>query len=94
MSFLPEEVTVEVAADVVAGEVRPLEPDPLPADAAVILHAIAAFDLLACDSILESDRIGCVRALASHPLVPSIDVARRLVDRVERRFGPLEGSRP
>jgi 6-phospho-beta-glucosidase len=94
LSFLPMEIAVEVAVDVVEGEVRPLEPDPLPADAVAILQAVAAFDLLACDSVLEGDRMGCVRALACHPLVPSIDVARELVDRVEGRFGPLEGSHP
>ena len=89
LAFLPEEATVEVAADVREGEVRPRTPDSLPADARAILEGVAAFDLLATDSILGADRMGCVRALAAHPLVASIDVARELVDRVERRFGPL-----
>src|SRR5262249_34307892 len=43
VSFLPKEVAVEVAADVIEGEVRPREPDSLPADAAAIVHAVAAY---------------------------------------------------
>lgn len=94
LAFLPGEATVEVAADVVGGEVRPRTPDSLPADARAILEGVAAFDLLATDSILAADRVGCVRALAAHPLVGSVDVARELVDRVERRFGPLGEAVP
>jgi hypothetical protein len=33
--------------------------------------------------------VRCVRALAAHPLVPSVGVARELVDRIERHHGPL-----
>ncbi len=87
--FLPADAAVEVAVDVTQGEVVPLPPDSLPPDARAILEAVAAFNVLATDAILSADRSGCVRALASHPLVPSVAVARELVSRVERRFGPL-----
>lgn len=94
LPFLPDETTVEVAAHVERGIVSPLAPDPLPADAQSILLQVAAYDQLAVEAILTGDRVGCVRALAAHPLVPSVDVARELVDRIERRHGPLEaGSR-
>lgn len=91
--FLPAEAAVEVAAEVAQGEVVPLPPDPLPPDARAILGSVAAFNVLATEAILSADRAGCVRALTSHPLVDSVAVARELVSRVERRFGPLsEGA--
>lgn len=92
LPFLPDETTVEVAAHVENGLVEPLPLDPLPADSRALLTAVAAYDELAVEAILEGDRAGCVRALAAHPLVPSLDVARELVSRIERRHGPLAGG--
>jgi 6-phospho-beta-glucosidase len=89
LSCLPPTATVEIVADVRGAEVTPLAPDPLPLDAQAILEQVAAHDELAVDAILAGDRAGCVRALATHPLVPSVDVAAELVDRVETRFGAL-----
>jgi 6-phospho-beta-glucosidase len=89
LPYLPPSTTVEVAADVRGGDVVPLPPDPLPDDARAILEQVAAYDELAVDAILAADRPGCVRALATHPLVPSTDVAAELVDRIEGRFGAL-----
>lgn len=95
LPFLPDTATIEVSAEVVGGEVRPLPLSAdLPPDARAILSAVAAFDVLATDAILAGDRTGCVRALATHPLVPSVDVARDLATRVEARFGPLEEGSP
>jgi 6-phospho-beta-glucosidase len=92
LPFLPEGTTVEVAAEVVNGLVEPLPPDPLPPDARAILAQVAAYDELAVTAILAGDRQGCVRALAANPLVPSLEVARELVARIERRHGPPAGS--
>jgi 6-phospho-beta-glucosidase len=83
---------VEVAADVAQRDAVPLPPDSLPADARALLQSVAAFNVLATEAILLGDREGCVRALTSHPLVGSVAVARELVSRIERRFGPLAGG--
>jgi 6-phospho-beta-glucosidase len=90
--FLPAEAAVEVAADVAQRDAVPLPPDSLPADARALLQSVAAFNVLATEAILLGDREGCVRALTSHPLVGSVAVARELVSRIERRFGPLAGG--
>lgn len=90
--FLPPQATVEIAAEIAGGEIAPLPRDELPSGARTMLEAVAAFEVLAFDAILSGDREGCVDALTVHPLVPSVDVARELVSRVERRFGPLEAA--
>lgn len=87
LPFLPERTTIEAAAVIEGGAASPAPPDPLPPDARAILAQVAAYDELAVAAILEGDRGGCARALAAHPLVPSLDVARELVDRIESRFG-------
>jgi 6-phospho-beta-glucosidase len=87
LGFLPSTAAVEVAVNVRHGYVKPIDRDPLPPDARAILSAIAAYDVLVAPAILEGDRDGCVRALTAHPLVPSVDVAREIVRRVERKFG-------
>jgi 6-phospho-beta-glucosidase len=93
LSFLPQRTTIEVAAELENGLVEPLPPDPLPLDAQAILVELAAYDELAVPAILEGDHQGCARALAANPLVPSLDVARELVARIERRHGPLAKGR-
>ncbi len=89
VDFLTPGTTVELVADVAGNAVVPLEPDSLPPDARATLQQLAAYDELAVDAILAGDRRGCVRALATHPLVPSVDVAAELVARIERRFGEV-----
>jgi len=88
--YLPAEAAIEVAADINKRETTPLPPDPIPPDARAVLESVAASNVLATEAILSGDRDRCVRALTSHPLVGSVAVARELVVRVERRFGPLE----
>ena len=92
LPFLPDEVTVEVPVEITGGTARSLPVRELPPDARAILQGVAAFDLLAADGILSGDRLTCVRGLAAHPLVRSVEVAHRLVERVEGRFGPLAGE--
>jgi 6-phospho-beta-glucosidase len=89
LPFLPRETTVEVSTELSSSSVEALPRDELPVDARAILQGVAAFDTLAVDAILAGDRVGCVRAVAAHPLVTSIGAAREVVARVERRFGPL-----
>jgi 6-phospho-beta-glucosidase len=89
LPFLPDEVTVEIAAHVERGHVEPLPPATLPPDARALLLGVAAYDRLAVEAILAGDREGCVRALAAHPLVCSVGIARELVRRIEHRHGPL-----
>lgn len=92
LPYLPTEMTIEVSVEVRDGEVGPVPGGPLPADAVAILVQISSYDELAVEAILGGDRDGCVRALAVHPLVPSVDVAAELVQRIERKFGPLSRS--
>jgi 6-phospho-beta-glucosidase len=93
LPYLPAETAIEVSAEVRNCEVKPLPVDPLPVEAVALLVQIATYDELSVEAILSGDRDGCVRALSVHPLVPSVDVAAELVQRIERRFGELARSR-
>jgi 6-phospho-beta-glucosidase len=81
---LPAMATVELTATIGAdGAVTPFPVDPLAADAAALLAANAAYECLTVDAVLGGDRSARVRALAAHPLVPSIGVADQGVSLVD-----------
>ncbi len=77
---LPEDAVVEVPAVVGAAGVVPLRVGPLPAAIAAVLSARAQQQELTVQAALRGDRALAVQALALDPLVPSPDVARRILD--------------
>src|SRR5262249_1862643 len=79
---LPPEAVVELVAEVSRDGIRPLPPPSLPADARGLLVAHAAYECLTGQGGLEGSEALLLRALVAHPMMPSSDVARRVLDTV------------
>jgi 6-phospho-beta-glucosidase len=90
--WLPPETMLELPVHIEGDEVHVLAVEPLPVDASALLLANAAYEKLAVDAVLHGDRGDLVRALAANPLVPSVDVAARAVELIEREFGKTDST--
>lgn len=77
---LPPEAVVEVPAVVGAAGIAAVAVGPLPPGIAAVLTARAQQQELVVQAALRRDRALAVQALALDPLVPSPDVARRILD--------------
>jgi alpha-galactosidase len=84
---LPPSAVVEVPAVVGARGVTGLSVGPLPPAIAAVLTARAEQQELTVQAALTGDRELAVQALALDPLVPSPDVARRILDDAVRAHG-------
>ncbi len=73
-----EEVVVEVPTHVDASGFRALPQKPLPHAVRGLVQALAEHQVLAAKAGWEGDRTAGVRALAAHPLVPTLTVAEEL----------------
>jgi 6-phospho-beta-glucosidase len=80
LPFLDERAVVEVPCRVDASGVAPLAPGQLPAEARRLLGTLKHVERLTIRAALERSRTLAVEALALHPLVPSGDVAERILD--------------
>ena len=77
---LPEDAVVEIACQVGKDGARPLPIRPLPDSIRGLVQAVKAYELLAVKAGAEGDRQAALQALLAHPLVPSFDAARGLLD--------------
>jgi 6-phospho-beta-glucosidase len=77
---LPYEKIVEVPATVDASGAHPLAMGAMPPKVRGLIQAVAAYEELAVEAALNGSRRDAVDALACHPLVGSIDLARKLLD--------------
>lgn len=73
-----EDVVVEVSTRVDASGFTPLPQKPLPHAVRGLVQALAEHQVLAAKAAWEGDYRDGVRALAAHPLVPSLPVAEQL----------------
>ncbi|MFD2078024.1 6-phospho-beta-glucosidase [Actinopolymorpha cephalotaxi] len=73
-----EEVVVEVPTHVDASGFRALPQKPLPHAVRGLVQALAEHQVLAAKAGWEGDATAGVRALAAHPLVPTLPVAEEL----------------
>ena len=85
---LPYDAVVEVPAVVGAAGITPLSVGALPPAIAAVLTARAQQQELTVQAALRGDRALAVQALALDPLVPSPDVARRILDDAVEAHGP------
>lgn len=79
-----EDVVVEVSTRVDATGFTPLPQKPLPHAVRGLVQALAEHQVLAAKAGWEGDRADAVRALAAHPLVPSLPVAEELYAEMAR----------
>jgi 6-phospho-beta-glucosidase len=80
LPFLDEEAVVEVPCVISRGGVVPAAIGQVPLDAQGLLLSVRAAERVAIDAALSGSRSLAIKALALHPLVPSVEVAGRILD--------------
>jgi 6-phospho-beta-glucosidase len=81
LPFLDEAAVVEVPCVVGRGGIVPVAIGSVPMAAQARIVAVRAAERAAIEAALSRSRSQAVQALALHPLVPSVDVASRILDR-------------
>jgi 6-phospho-beta-glucosidase len=90
LDVLDAEAVIEAPCFVDANGPRPLTADPLPGHAAGLVCAVKAVERDVIAAAGRGSRALAVRALATHPLVDSVPVARRLLDAYQSRIPALD----
>jgi 6-phospho-beta-glucosidase len=90
LDVLDEDAVIEVPCYVDANGPRPLTADPLPGHAAGLVCAVKAVERDVIAAAGSGSRSLALRALATHPLVDSVPVARRLLDGYQSRIPALQ----
>lgn len=80
LSVLDSEAVIEVPCHVDANGAHPVAVDPLPDHATGLVCAVKAVEREVLSTAESGSRTTAVKAFALHPLVDSVNVARRLVD--------------
>ncbi|MET8029217.1 6-phospho-beta-glucosidase [Streptomyces avermitilis] len=80
LSVLDSEAVIEVPCLVDANGAHPVAVDPLPGHATGLVCAVKAVEREVLSAAESGSRTTAVKAFALHPLVDSVNVARRLVD--------------
>ncbi|MFC9841960.1 6-phospho-beta-glucosidase [Streptomyces sp. NPDC060223] len=80
LSVLDAEAVIEVPCHVDANGAHPVAVDPLPDHATGLVCAVKAVEREVLSTVESGSRATAVKAFALHPLVDSVNVARRLVD--------------
>jgi 6-phospho-beta-glucosidase len=92
---LDADAVVELPCFVDANGARPVTADPLPDHAQALVTSVKAVDRAVLEAATTGSRSAALRALAIHPLVDSVAVARRLLERYETdspQLGYLRGK--
>lgn len=80
LAALDAEAVIEVPCTVDASGARPVAVGPLPAHATGLVVSVKAVEREVLAAAASGSRATAVKAFALHPLVDSVNVARRLVD--------------
>ncbi|MFF5209304.1 6-phospho-beta-glucosidase [Streptosporangium sp. NPDC000396] len=89
IAALDDDAVVEVPCSVGAGGARPLAAEPLPSHARSLVTGIKATDRAVIEAATTGSRRAALLALAVHPLIDSVTLARRLLGRYERELPQL-----
>jgi 6-phospho-beta-glucosidase len=81
LPFLDASAVVEVPCIVGRGGVVPVAIGPVPMAQEALIVAVRAAERAAIEAAFSHSRRLAVHALALHPLVPSVEVASRILDR-------------
>ncbi len=80
LPFLDEEAIVEVPCIISRGGIVPAAIGSVPLHAQGLILSVRAAERVAIDAALSGSRALAIKALALHPLVPSVEVAGRILD--------------
>lgn len=89
--FLDDSAVVEVPCVVGSSGPSPIAVDEVPGHARALMETIKEVERTTIRAALEGSRDLAVQALAFHPLVPSVTVARRIFDEYAHRQPELAG---
>jgi len=85
LDFLPPDASIEVNCVVTSQGPLPLPVTRVPEQAKGLIHAVKTYERLTIEAALTGDREVALQAMASHPLVPSVNVAKKLLDEMLER---------
>lgn len=88
LDFLPPDASIEVNCVVTGQGPLALPVTKVPEQAKGLIHAVKTYERLTIRAAVEGDRALALQAMAAHPLVPSVGVAKLLLDEM------LEKNRP
>jgi 6-phospho-beta-glucosidase len=94
LDVLDRDAVVEVPCHVDANGARPIAVGALPEHAVGLVCAVKAVERAVIEAATTGARSAALRALAIHPLVDSVTVARRLLDGYQRGIPELAYLRP
>jgi 6-phospho-beta-glucosidase len=89
LAGLDADAVVEVPCLVDANGARPVTADPLADHALALVTSVKAVERAVLEAATTGSRPAALRALAVHPLVDSVTVARRLLEQYETDFPQL-----
>lgn len=78
--FLPDDASIEINCVVSSAGPIPLAPKYVPRQILGLLHAVKTYESLAIDASVSGDRGLALQALVHHPLVPTVSVAKMLLE--------------
>ena len=90
LGFLDERAVVEVPCVVGAAGARPLAVGPVPDHARALVDSVKAVERVTIEAALTGSTALVVKALALHPLVPSVEAARAIFAGYRERLPALE----
>ena len=90
LPFLDERAVVEVPAAVGAAGPRPIAVGAVPDHARGLIETIKAVERATIEAALSGSPALAVKALALHPLVPSVNAARALFDAYRAQLPALQ----
>ncbi|UHA72551.1 6-phospho-beta-glucosidase [Paenibacillus sp. 481] len=78
--FLPADASIEINCVVTAQGPIALPPKRVPEHIKGLLHAVKTYEQLTIEAAITGDRGIALQAMVHHPLVPSVAVAKQLLD--------------
>lgn len=78
--FLPREASIEVNCVVTGQGPIPMAPQHVPAHVKGLMHAVKVYEELTIRAAVTGNRAIALQALVHHPLVPSVSVAKQMLD--------------
>jgi 6-phospho-beta-glucosidase len=81
LPFLPDDAAIEVNCVVGRNGARPVQvTSSVGAGIRGLLQVVKAYEELTIEAAVHGDRLAALQALAIHPLIPSVSVAKQLLD--------------
>ncbi|RKP51693.1 6-phospho-beta-glucosidase [Cohnella endophytica] len=88
LDFLPEDAAIEVNCVVTSKGPLPLPVTKVPEQAKGLIAAVKTYERLTIEAAITGDRGIALQAMAAHPLVPSVGVAKKLLDEMLEKNKP------